>query len=76
MHTIANTAIEPGERSFVIDFVLFGTVTRPATRRKVTVLARTREGAQRIVKAQWPRSSEHKILEESEIIGQFRLRSL
>jgi hypothetical protein len=62
MCPISNPAIEPGNTAFVIEFVLFGTETRPAMRRKITVIATTARGAKRIAKAHWPRSGEHKIV--------------
>jgi len=52
MRTISNPTIEPANNSFVIEFVLFGTATKPATRKKVTVMAVTARGAKRIAKAQ------------------------
>ncbi len=64
MRTISNPTIEPADKSFVIEFVLFGTATKPATRQKVTVIAVTARGAKRIAKAQWPRSSNHKVVAE------------
>ena len=62
MRTLCNPAIEPGTALFEIALVLFGTTTRPATRRQVTVQAATANGAKRIVRAFYPRSASYEIL--------------
>ena len=64
MRIISNPTIEPGEKSFVVEFVVFGTETKPAVRRRVSVMAKTARGAKRIAKTQWPRSGDHRILAE------------
>ena len=64
MRTISNSAIEQPDKSFVIEFVLFGTETKPASRQKITVMATTAGGAKRITKIRWPRSGEHRVVTE------------
>lgn len=65
MQTMMNGAIEAPEREFVVEFVAFGTVNRAAVLRKVKVLAKTRKGAIRIVRARYVRSGDHKVVADN-----------
>jgi hypothetical protein len=62
MRALCNSAIEPGTNLFEIALVQFGTVNRPATRRVVKVLASTANGAKRIVRSRYPRSSSYEVI--------------
>ena len=62
MRALCNSAIEPGTNVFDISLVLFGTVSRPATRRIVKVLASSANGAKRIVRSFYPRSSSYEVV--------------
>lgn len=64
MQTLVNQAVEPPEREFVVEFVAFGTTTRAAVKRTVKVLAKTRAGAKRIVRARYVRSGHHTVVSE------------
>jgi hypothetical protein len=55
MAPLQNPAIEFPERLFVVETVVFGTLTRSAVRRTITVLARTVKGAKRICKSRYRR---------------------
>ena len=65
MQALSNSAIEPGIHQFKISMTLFGTMRRPASKQIVTVLASTRNGAKRILKSFYPRSSSYEIIEKS-----------
>lgn len=65
MHALSNSAIEPGIHQFKISMTLFGTMRRPAFKQIVTVLASTKNGAKRIVKSFYPRSSSYEVIEKS-----------
>lgn len=55
MAPLQNPAIEFPERLFEVEAVVFGTLTRCAVRRTITVLARTVKGAKRICKSRYRR---------------------
>lgn len=65
MHALSNSAIEPAVHQFKISMTLFGTTRRPASKQIVTVLAATKNGAKRIVKSFYPRSSSYEVIEKS-----------
>jgi hypothetical protein len=52
---LQNAAIERPERLFDVELVLFGTITRPAIKRIVKVLAQTERGAKRICRSRYQR---------------------
>jgi hypothetical protein len=62
MRPLCNPAIEPGTNLFDISLVQFGSLSRPAIRRKVTVQALTAAGAKRIVRGFYPRSASYEVL--------------
>jgi hypothetical protein len=64
MHALSNSAIEPGIHQFKVSMTLFGTMRRPASKQIVTVLASTKNGAKRIVRSFYPRSSSHEVIEK------------
>lgn len=53
---LQNPAIERPEKMFYVDLVIFGTLTRAAVRRTLSVLAQTAKGAKRICKSRYRRS--------------------
>ena len=62
MYTLSNSSIEPPRSLFQISLIQFGTVKRPATRCTVKVLATTAQGAKRIIRARYPRSSSYEVI--------------
>jgi hypothetical protein len=66
MRALCNSAIEPGTSLFEVALIQFGTVSRPATRRVVKVLASTARGAKRIVRSRYPRSSSYEVIGRSD----------
>lgn len=56
MMPLQNLAIVRPEKTFNIELVLFGTLTRAAGRRTIQVLAQTAKGAKKICKARYKRS--------------------
>jgi len=62
MRPLCNSTIESGNNLFEISLVQFGTLNRPAMKRKVTVLALTAAGAKRIVRSFFPRSSSYEVV--------------
>jgi hypothetical protein len=56
MAILQNPAIEYPERLFEVEVIVFGTLTRSATRRTLKVLAQTVKGARRICRLRYPRS--------------------
>jgi len=56
MPPLHNAAIERPDRVFDVELVMFGTATRPATRRTIKVLAQTDKGARKICKSYYRRS--------------------
>lgn len=56
MAPLQNTAIERPEKMFYVDLVIFGTITRGAVRRTISVLAQTAKGAKKICKWRYRRS--------------------
>lgn len=69
MRALRNSAIESGSSLFEISLVQFGTMTRPATRRVVTVLAATANGAKRIVRSHYPRSSSYEVVAQKDALS-------
>lgn len=65
MYTLSNSSIEPPRSLFQISLIQFGTMNRPATRCTVKVLATTAQGAKRIVRARYPRSSSYEIISKA-----------
>lgn len=56
MVPLQNTAIERPEKVFDVEVVVFGTLTRPAMKRTIKVLAQTGKGARRICQSRYRRS--------------------
>lgn len=56
MTPLQNPTIERPERMFYVELVVFGTMTRAAMRRTISVLAQTAKGAKRICKSRYRRS--------------------
>jgi hypothetical protein len=61
MAAIYNAAIELPETVFEITLVVFGTLTRNAIRRTISVLAQTPKGAKKICKLRYRRSAIERI---------------
>jgi hypothetical protein len=55
MTMLINSAIEPPVKTFEVELIVFGTMTRAATRRVVRVLAQTGKGARRICRLRYRR---------------------
>jgi len=72
MKSLSDQTIEKPEVEFAISFTLFGTLTRPASQVTVKVLAETRQGALRICKAYYRRSSDYRVLTERRIEKPFQ----
>lgn len=56
MCPLQNSAIERPEKMYYVEIVIFGSTTRNAVRRTISVLAQTARGAQRICKWRYRRS--------------------
>lgn len=56
MAPIHNVAVERPEMAFEVDLIIFGSVSRNAVRRTISVLAQTAKGARKICKMRYRRS--------------------
>ncbi|HVK93864.1 MAG TPA: hypothetical protein VM571_03960 [Noviherbaspirillum sp.] len=56
MAPLQNAAIERPEKIFYVELIIFGTITREAVRRTISVLAQTGKGAKKICKSRYRRS--------------------
>jgi hypothetical protein len=55
-------SVSQPEKEFLVEFVRYGTETKPASRLEVRVLASKRDHAIRIVRKVYPRSGEYRVV--------------
>lgn len=67
MKVLEDRSISVGTHEFVVEFVQFGTITRPACRRSVAVRAASASDAKKILRKHYPRSDQHVIREQREL---------
>jgi len=67
MKVLEDPAVSAATSEFLIEFVQFGTLTRPATRRNALVRASTAADAKKILRMKYPRTDQYVVKRQQEM---------